>query len=76
MEMIRTKRTLFRVQDVAAALVLAVSAARALAGDCYEQDGAAIKGYDPVAYFLDSKPVKGSPAYTAAYRGSVFHLKA
>jgi len=31
------------------------------AGELYEKDGATIKGYDPVAYFKEQKPVKGSP---------------
>ena len=43
-------------------------------GAFYEQEGVAIKGYDPVAFFTEKQPVKGSPAYTAAYKGSVFHF--
>ena len=54
-------------------LVAAISAS-ALAGDFYEKDGVAIKGYDPVAYFTDNRPVKGSPAYKAEYAGSIFHF--
>jgi YHS domain-containing protein len=72
--MIITKRAFFRVRNFAAALVFAASTASALAGDFYEKDGVAIKGYDPVAYFTDNKPVKGSPAYKAEYGGSVFHF--
>jgi YHS domain-containing protein len=30
----------------------------------YAEDGIAIKGYDPVAYFQQGAPVKGSPDYT------------
>ncbi len=63
---------IFRI--LAAALILAASAASALAGDFYEKEGAAIKGYDPIAYFTESKPVKGSPVYQAEYKGSVFHF--
>jgi hypothetical protein len=29
-----------------------------------ESNGVAIKGYDPVAYFTESKPEKGSPKFT------------
>ena len=57
-----------------AAWVLLASAMGALAGDFYEKEGAAIRGYDPVAYFVDKKPVKGSPAHKAEYGGSVFHF--
>ena len=31
---------------------------------------AAIWGYDPVAYFTESRPVKGSRAFTAQYNGA------
>ncbi len=62
-----------RVTKIAAVLALA-AAANALAGDFYEKDGAAIRGYDPVAYFTDRKPVKGSPAYQTEYNKSVFHF--
>lgn len=30
----------------------------------FSPDNQAIRGYDPVAYFTDSKPVKGSPDFT------------
>lgn len=30
----------------------------------------AIRGYDPVAYFTDSKPVKGSDAFTYSWNGA------
>jgi YHS domain-containing protein len=43
-------------------------------GEFYEKAGVAIQGYDPVAFFTVGKPVKGSPEYTAAYKGSVFHF--
>lgn len=34
------------------------------------RDGIAIKGYDPVAYFTDAKPVKGDPGYTYTWNGA------
>jgi hypothetical protein len=36
--------------------------------------GIAIKGYDPVAYFTDSKPVKGSPAFTHQWMGATWQF--
>ena len=57
-----------------AVLAVAASAATAGAGEFYEKDGAAIKGYDPVAYFTDGKPVEGSPELTFAYKGSTFRF--
>jgi YHS domain-containing protein len=35
-----------------------------------DKDGAAILGYDPVAYFTDNKPVKGSPKFKSTYDGA------
>ncbi|WP_034824165.1 YHS domain-containing (seleno)protein [Hyphomonas pacifica] len=32
----------------------------------------ALQGYDPVAYFTDGKPVKGSDEYTTEYMGAEF----
>lgn len=69
-----TKRIFLRRAQLAAMLLLAAISASALAGGFYEKDGVAIKGYDPVAYFTDNRPVKGSPAYKAEYGGSVFHF--
>lgn len=34
--------------------------------------GAMIKGYDPVAYFTEGKPVKGSAEYAHEYDGHTF----
>lgn len=33
-------------------------------------DGVAIKGYDPVAYFTERKPVKGSDKYEYVWMGA------
>jgi len=44
------------------------------AGEVFTKDAAAIRGYDPVAYLVERKPVKGSAAYTSEYRGSVFQF--
>ena len=56
------------------ALALFLMSSAALAGEFYEQDGVAIKGFDPVAYFTSQHAVKGSPDYTATYKGSVFRF--
>ncbi len=34
----------------------------------------AIHGHDPVAYFNDSKPVKGSGEFTFTYKGAEWHF--
>ena len=34
----------------------------------------AVQGYDPVAYFTEGKPVKGSKEFTTEYKGAVFRF--
>ena len=46
----------------------------ATAGEFFEKDGAALRGYDPVAYFKEMRAVKGSAEHTAQYKGSTFHF--
>ena len=62
------------IVTLAAALLLAALGVNAWAGEFFEKGGAAIRGYDPVAYFKDGKPLRGSPAHHAQYKGSVFHF--
>ncbi len=38
------------------------------------KDGVAVKGYDPVAYFNDGKPVKGSPEHTFEWQGATWQF--
>ena len=67
-------RSRSRTASLAAAVVFVLTAAAAAAGDFFEKQGVAIRGYDPVAYFTQSKPVRGSPAHKAEFRGSTFHF--
>lgn len=55
-------------------LVGLVCAPASMAGEFYERDGTAIRGYDPVAYFTERKPVKGSARYASVYKGARFHF--
>ena len=57
-----------------ALFLAAFVAANAAAGEFYEKDGVAIRGHDPVAYFSDGKPVKGTAQHKAEYKGSTFHF--
>ena len=34
----------------------------------------AVSGYDPVAYFTDGRPVEGSKAYTATWKGAEYRF--
>lgn len=40
----------------------------------YAPDGKAIKGYDPVAYFTESKPVQGDPKVSYNYQGANWYF--
>jgi YHS domain-containing protein len=44
------------------------------AGEVFEKDGVALRGYDAVAYFSDQKPLKGVPVHQAEYKGSTFYF--
>ena len=46
----------------------------AFAGEYFEVDGVALRGYDPVAYFEVGKPTQGMPALSHDYKGSTFHF--
>jgi len=63
-----------RTATFVAAFLFALSAASALAGDFFEKEGMAIRGYDPVSYFKESKPVRGSTAHKAEFGGSTFQF--
>ena len=39
-----------------------------------DKSGSAIQGYDPVAFFTDSKPVKGKPEWVARHNGATYHF--
>lgn len=55
-------------------LPLLLAARLSVAGDYFEVDGLALRGYDPVAYFEASMPVKGSAKHVFAYKGSTFQF--
>ncbi len=52
------------------ALWLATGPASAASPEVFTRDGAAIGGYDPVAYFTKGKPVKGDAAHSVTWKGA------
>jgi YHS domain-containing protein len=44
------------------------------AAQFFERNGLAIDGYDPVAYFTEQKPVKGSPEFRVKFEGATFQF--
>jgi YHS domain-containing protein len=49
---------------------LTVSCSSSMPAVNASDEGIAIKGYDPVAYFTMSKPVKGSDEFTYEWKGA------
>lgn len=67
-----TRRTFIALASVTP--VLAASRADAGQPQVFNTDGIAINGYDPVAYFTESKPVYGDDAHTSDYMGATFRF--
>jgi YHS domain-containing protein len=44
----------------------------AFAGDFFESEGLALRGYDPIAYFETKVPTPGKLEHSVEYRGSKF----
>lgn len=40
----------------------------------FAEGGIAIRGYDPVAYFTEARPVRGRPEFHHAWRGATWHF--
>ena len=52
--------------------LLTSATAFAQTAEVFTTDNQAIRGYDPVAYFTESKPVKGNPDYSYAYKDATW----
>ena len=59
-----------RIIAFVAGLMLAMGAAEA--GTVNTENGVAIKGYDPVAYFTQHQAVKGSAVFQSGYDGTIY----
>lgn len=55
---------------VVAIFLMLTGAAMAGKDKVFTTSGVAIRGYDPVAYFTDGKPVKGKAEHTVRYEGA------
>jgi YHS domain-containing protein len=40
----------------------------------FQDDAGALRGYDPVAYFSEEKPVQGSPDFSANHKGATWYF--
>ncbi|MFN0039492.1 MAG: YHS domain-containing (seleno)protein [Burkholderiales bacterium] len=61
-----------RCVQIAFLAAACATASLAGAGEYFEKDGVAIRGYDPVAYFEDGKATKGNKEYRFEHKGSSF----
>ena len=64
---------IIKMKSVVAGVALSVIALASSAGEFNESNGVAIKGYDPVAFFKDSKPVRGKDDLRFEYKLRVRH---
>ncbi len=53
----------------------AADSAAAVAAAINQTGGVALKGYDPVAYFTESKAVQGSDQFTTQYQGATYKFE-
>ena len=66
-------RTNHLIRKVVPALVLYASSAFAAQVDpVYKDGGLAIRGYDPVAYFTEQKPIRGSEQFRYSWMGATW----
>jgi YHS domain-containing protein len=65
-----TRRSFLVASAAVPAASLVATPALAAKPEVYATDGIAINGYDPVAYFTQSKPVSGDEAYSSDWKGA------
>ena len=66
--------TLSRPLVFVLALAAAAAAGTAFSSTVFERNGLAIRGYDPVAYFRESKPVRGSDGFRTDWNGATWNF--
>ena len=57
---------------IASALIFLSYSSPAQKAEVFQMDGAAIRGYDPVAFFKEQKPVKGSTEFKSQWKGATW----
>lgn len=59
---------------ILSAFALPLGPAMLRAEAVFAEDGVAIRGYDPVAYFTQQRPLRGDPAHAADWGGARWHF--
>jgi len=67
-------KTILKATAVTATLVLSSASFAADIDVNANGNDVAIQGYDPVAYFTEETPTKGSASYTATYKNAIYHF--
>src|SRR4051812_35782347 len=59
---------------ILAAIIIAAFCAKAQKTEIFSNGGQAINAYDPVAYFIVSKPVKGSESFSYRWKDATWYF--
>ena len=68
----KTNLSFRKIAPVAALFLCATSALAGKVDPIYKDGDRAIRGYDPVAYFIQQKPVKGSEQFKYSWMGATW----
>jgi len=70
-----SRRSLFAAFSALGASAAFATRLAAQTGKPAAEERVALKGYDPVAYFTDGRPEKGSPEFKASFDGTTYQFK-
>jgi len=71
--MIRLTRTIGVLFALAVSLLVTIGS-QAAESPVFAAGAGAIRGYDPVAYFIEGRPVKGDQKFTLEYQGATWRF--
>ncbi|MEE1674241.1 YHS domain-containing (seleno)protein [Agarivorans aestuarii] len=74
MNTLKALKALIRTSALASALAVSSFSFAADVGMSVDANDLAIKGYDPVAYFVSGQPTQGNGSYTATHNNAIYHF--
>ncbi|GAB1621945.1 YHS domain-containing protein [Agarivorans sp. B2Z047] len=69
-----TLKAIIRTSALATSLAVSSFSFAADVGMSVDANDLAIKGYDPVAYFVSGQPTQGNNSYTATHNNAIYHF--
>ncbi len=69
-----TRRSLLATAAALPVAALLAGPSMAAQPEIFATNSVAINGYDPVGYFAQSKPIKGTAALNSVYNGATWHF--